>query len=404
MRRPFCIVLFLLYQVLAAQSRPADKSMAHTIIQADTNEVLSLTQLAEEMLATDPVQSRRYAEEAETLSRQMDFSRGLALASRAIANVYEAEGDYAASLEQHFRALEIWKKLEDGKGMAAASHNIPVVYSKLLQVRESSRRLIWVLLIVLVLIIAALITSGLRLKRKELWSRKMRQQQEINSRSVITSEEKERLRIANELQESIGQQLSAAKLNISALHSFLKTSSDTDRLMIRNAMDLLDDSVKGMRKVMQSINPHLLAKSGLITALHDFTSKLSSASTTVTLDVVGYIGRFEPLREAVLFRILQEIIYNSLKHSLAQEIEVQLVSHERELNILIKDNGAGFNVEEVMKREQTLGLRSLQSRVNFLEGSIYFDSRPGKGTTVSIEIPHMALNYRAGELQADISS
>ena len=78
---------------------------------------------------------------------------------------------------------------------------------------------------------------------------------------------------------------------------------------------------------------------------------------------------------------------NIIKHANASEISIQLVKHEAELSIVVEDNGKGFNVSKTLNEAGGIGLKNIQSRINFLNGNVFFDSFPGKGTTVTIELP-----------------
>lgn len=261
--------------------------------------------------------------------------------------------------------------------------------AKYLHLSQSAmQKNIFVMLVIAIITVAALLLARMRLKRKEELANLLMIQKEVLSRSVIETEEKERSRIARELNDGIGQQLSAARLNISALQSFLKSTTDVNKVILQNAVDLLDDSVKGVRNVSQSMVPNALIKSGLISALNELIYKVNaSGNLKINLEVVGLIKRPDPTREAVLFRVLQELIANVIAHARASEAEIQVVKHETELSILVKDNGSGFDVENALKNEKKMGIKNIKSRVAFLNGSVFFDSTPTKGTTVTIEIP-----------------
>jgi signal transduction histidine kinase len=200
------------------------------------------------------------------------------------------------------------------------------------------------------------------------------EEQDRLARSVIEAEEKDRVRLVHELNEGIVQQISAASLNISALQSFLKTANATDKLMLQNAVDMLDDSVKEVRNVTQKMLPNVLIKAGLIEALKSHISKLNREKTKINFYNHGSFDRTTPVKESVLFRVVVELINNALKHADADTVNVQVIRHEKELSILIEDNGNGFDVEQFMKSDESCGLRSIQTRVNFLKGFIFFDS------------------------------
>lgn len=244
------------------------------------------------------------------------------------------------------------------------------------------------LLFVITLSAIFVVYYGIRQRRQHQHDLQEGQRQEERINSIIETEERERTRVAQELYEGIGQQLSATKINISVLQTFMNTSSETDRLMLKKALDLLDDSVKELRVLSQSMVPHTLIKSGLVFALLEFINKkVSSDALKINLEVIGSVERFAQMKEVVLFRVLQELVTNIIKHANATEANIQIIKHESELSILVVDNGVGFSTDLVLATPSCFGLRNAQSRMAYLKGSIFFDSRAGKGTTVSIELP-----------------
>ncbi|MEO8760362.1 MAG: sensor histidine kinase [Bacteroidia bacterium] len=242
--------------------------------------------------------------------------------------------------------------------------------------------------ILLLVVVFYLLYNRNKLKQKQLMDAELLQQQELRSRAIIEAEEKERTRIARELHDGIGQQLSAAKLNISGLQASLNTNNVEEKVMIQNAIDLIDESVKEVRVVSHSMMPNALIKSGLVSAVREFINKISSSgSLKVNLEIIGLTERLEQTIETVLFRVLQELVNNIIKHAKATQVSIQLIRHDTELTILIEDNGVGFNVDKVLEKEGGIGLKNIQSRVAFLNGQVFFDSHLNKGTTVTIEIP-----------------
>ena len=240
----------------------------------------------------------------------------------------------------------------------------------------------------LIFVSAVLLKENRKLKKKKEFLNKQIIKQEVLFKYIVEKEIKEREQIVHSLQDVIGQQLSAAKLNISALLSYSKTLNSADKIIVQKAIELTDNSVKEVRKTSNNIIPSTLIKSGLLAALHeliDFTG--SRGGTQINLEIFGSVKRQPRSKEVTLFRILRELIENSLTHSLASEINVQLIKHENEFTILVQDNGVGFIYETEITTGKGTGLKSIQWWVTFFNGKVFFDSQPSKGTTVSIEIP-----------------
>src|SRR5207253_6664015 len=132
--------------------------------------------------------------------------------------------------------------------------------------------------------------------------------------------------------------------------------------------------------------PNALLKSGLAKAVRDFINKLNTQSIRIELEIIGLEERLENTIETVLYRIIQENVSNIIRHSKASHVNLQLIRHENEITVMIEDNGVGFDASKINDFEG-IGLKNIQSRVAYLNGTVNFDSVPGRGTTTTIEIP-----------------
>ena len=198
--------------------------------------------------------------------------------------------------------------------------------------------------------------------------------------SILKGQEDERKRIARELHDSVGSMLSTAKLQF----SILDTNEEEN---LEKATKLLDDACTEVRRISHNMMPESLLKFGLLAAIKDLAGKLdSSGGIQVDYQVYGEFPGLSAETELEVYRIVQELLNNVMKHSEATELMIQITSIEGSLNIMIEDNGKGFNTETVTERNG-LGLKNLQLRTELLSGSINFDSQPGAGTTVMLDIP-----------------
>lgn len=244
-----------------------------------------------------------------------------------------------------------------------------------------------ILLIILVIIIAVTIFRKRQVEQKAAIQEEIAKQKDIRSRSVIEAEEKERIRIAKDLHDGVGQLLSAAKLNLSSLENKLDIKDVEQQIIFKNAMGLVDDSVKEVRAVSHNMMPNTLLKLGLASAVKEFITKIQGMpNLKVNLEIVGMDSRMEQEKETVLYRVIQEVIANIIKHARASELTLQLIRHEKELSIMIEDNGVGFDTSQ-LNSFSGIGLKNIISRIEFVNGSVHFDSTPGRGTNVIIEIP-----------------
>lgn len=237
-----------------------------------------------------------------------------------------------------------------------------------------------------ILLLSYLLYSRYRLKQKELLQAEILKERELRSKAVIEAEEQERLRIAKDLHDGIGQTLSAAKMNMSNLESGINSFNEEQHMMMQNAIELIDESVKEVRSVSHNMMPNALLKTGLAKAVRDFINKLNTQTLRIDLQIVGLHERLDNTIETVLYRVIQENVSNIIRHSKASHVNLQLIRHDNEITVMIEDNGVGFDVNKVNEFDG-IGLKNIQSRVAYLNGSVIFDSVPGKGTTTTIEIP-----------------
>jgi signal transduction histidine kinase/Tfp pilus assembly protein PilF len=243
------------------------------------------------------------------------------------------------------------------------------------------------ILVVLMFAIGFLLYRKNQLEHRAKLDAEIALQKETRTKSILDAEEKERRRIAQDLHDGVGQLLSAAKLNLSNLESKLNHPSEEQRQAMQNALALVDDSVKEVRTVSHNMMPNTLIKLGLGSAVREFITKLGNApNLKVDLEIIGLDSRLDNQTETVLYRVIQEIINNIIKHSKASHISMQLIRHETELSVMIEDNGIGFETGK-METFEGIGLKGIITRIEFLNGTVHFDSTIGRGTTVVIDVP-----------------
>lgn len=230
-----------------------------------------------------------------------------------------------------------------------------------------------------------------QVEQKAALDAEIAQQKEVRTKAVIEAEESERRRIAQDLHDGVGQLLSAAKLNLSSLEARLSLAPGEQQDALKTALNLVDDSVKEVREVSHNMMPNTLIKLGLASAVREFTGKLGSIpSLKIDLEIVGLDNRLDPQVETVLYRVIQEVVSNILKHAQANRISMQLIRHDDEVSMMIEDNGIGFDASRIQQFEG-IGLKGILSRVEFLGGHVHFDSAAGRGTTVIVDVPVTAL-------------
>ncbi len=203
--------------------------------------------------------------------------------------------------------------------------------------------------------------------------------------AMIEGQEKERQRIANDLHDDLGGLMATVKLHFDSLHS--KVKDDTDELY-KKTNKLIDEAYLKIRAIAHAKNSGVIAKQGLLKAVEQMANKVSSANhVIIEVKDFGLDNRMENSLELTLFRIIQELIANIIKHAQATKAHIHLTNHGDTLNILVEDNGVGFKDPKIIANSEGMGLKSIDKRVAHLEGTLHIESEPGKGATVIIDIP-----------------
>jgi len=210
------------------------------------------------------------------------------------------------------------------------------------------------------------------------------EKQLLATQSLLQGQEAERSRIAKDLHDGLGGLLSGVKLQLGAMKGNLILSEESGHAFNR-ALDKLDESISEMRRVAHNMMPETLLHFGLAKALQDYSDGLMQQQTfTIECTFKGLEQRMSQSTEVMIYRMVQELINNAVKHSGAGNILVQVIRHNnRQLNITVEDNGKGFNPEQI--KQNAAGLRSVKSRVEYLNGKMDLQSEQGKGTSVYIE-------------------
>ncbi len=203
---------------------------------------------------------------------------------------------------------------------------------------------------------------------------------------MLVTEEKERIRISRELHDGVGQQIAALKLNLGLLGDQLQLEDLKQEKML-NLIALADDVSKEVRTISHNLMPNALLRAGLATAAREFLQQLANERIKIDFEVVGSKERLSHTQELALFRAIQECVSNILKGANATVVSIQLIRNEREINLLIEDNGEGFSSEDTLTAGG-VGLRNIQSRLAEVDGEVDFDSHIGRGTIVNV---HLAL-------------
>jgi signal transduction histidine kinase len=209
------------------------------------------------------------------------------------------------------------------------------------------------------------------------------QQQVISLQSMVNGQETERTRIAKDLHDGLGGLFSTIKMYFSTLQHEQETLKGNT--LFEKSYQLIDTASDEVRRIAHNMMPEVLAKLGLIPAIQDMCSNISSGKLIkVKLQSYGMEQRLNTNTEIMLYRIVQELLSNIIKHAHATESIVQFNKDDSRLMVTIEDNGIGFKLQEVDDKQHS-GLEIIKSRVNYLHGNISIDSKEKVGTTVMME-------------------
>lgn len=205
--------------------------------------------------------------------------------------------------------------------------------------------------------------------------------------AVLKGEEQERTRLAKDLHDGLGGMLSGIKFSLSNMKENLIMTPDNAQAFERS-IDMLDSSIKEMRRVAHNMMPEVLVKYGLDKALKEFCSEIDrSGAINVSYQSVGMNNAgIEQTTAVTIYRIVQELVNNAIKHAQAKNLLVQLHQAEKErlLAITVEDDGKGFDVAS-LKQSGGMGWHNIENRVEFLNGKLDIQSGVDKGTSVMIE-------------------
>lgn len=209
-------------------------------------------------------------------------------------------------------------------------------------------------------------------------------QQLMATDAVLKGQEVERSRLAKDLHDGLGGILSGAKFTFDAMKDNMIMTPENQKAFARG-MDLLETSIKELRRVSHNMMPESLIKTGLLEAVRDLCTDLQQSNTIIYQEYGLDNVNFNNTVSITVYRIIQELLNNAIKHAHASEIIVQLSFHDNLLQLTVEDNGKGFTKEQIAS-SKGMGWSNIRSRVDYLKGSIDVNSLPGKGTSVTITL------------------
>ncbi len=341
---------------------------------------------------------QRSLEEAALIGEKETLSK----VYQALSTLYAATGRYRESLE----ALQLHQVYSDSLRSAATVNHVNVLETRYRTAEKDRQLANNQLMLTLKEIdlrkknaVIGLVAAGMLIVILIgiLTHRNYRQQQKLQAQRILTlrkeseiaalhalmeGEEKERSRLAKELHDGVGGTLSAAGMHIRSLERKFADIGET--ASYRRALAMVDDAALELRKTAHNLMPEVLLQYGLREAVNNFCEKFDASGITIDFQSYGSPRRYSREFELMVYRTIQELLHNAIRHAAASQIIVQLSFHQDALAITVEDNGKGFDPGELDPKEGA-GIHNLRSRVAALEGSMDIQSSEGAGAAVHIE-------------------
>jgi signal transduction histidine kinase len=351
----------------------------------------------------------KFYQKADSINLRQNVESSKRIYYANLAKLYQEMGNYKEALayfkkektindsinqtQQNIAVSEIQTKYETEKKQKENAFLKSDIEKK-----KQTQTILWIVVVASIIIgtgISILIAKNA--KRKQQLARqeellkiqlveKELKEHELNSIDVlIDGQEKERQRLAENLHDNLGGTLAALKLNLQNLQHNKENKSIADK-SVNNSLNLIEDAYQNVRQMAHEKNHGVVANQGLLPALKKLINNISSEKLMIEIKHFGLENRLENSLEIRIFRIIQELITNIIKHAQASKASIALTNHNTTLNIIVEDNGKGFSVNKTAK-VRGMGLSTVEKRIENLGGTLEIDSYPNKGTSIIINLP-----------------
>lgn len=341
--------------------------------------------------------AKRYIDEGVEIATELKNKDALTTYTSDLAHYYFATQNFSKAFETEFqvgkifgnaRAKEVMNSMTDSEIKYQTEKKEKMILEQQLQISKQRNWILGIIGASLIILLGGLLFyTNRQAKQEAQFAAETLKFQTEKTSAIVEAEERERIRLAKELHDGVGPMLSIAKFQLENAMSQTKFNSIEQESLFQNTNTMIDDAAREIRTVSHDLMPNALLMQGLVSAVRDFVNRLSlTGKVKVSLDVANLDERLPQLTETVLYRVLQELVGNIIRHSEATNVQIQLIRNENELTMMIEDDGKGFDTTK-MADFKGIGLKNIISRIDFLNGKVNFDSSPNSGTTVIVEIP-----------------
>ncbi|MFW5659695.1 MAG: PAS domain-containing sensor histidine kinase, partial [Bacteroidota bacterium] len=235
----------------------------------------------------------------------------------------------------------------------------------------------------------------------EMTRQKLRYHEQL-THAMLHAQDQERQRIAEELHDSVGHNLSVMGMHLSLLKEKAQKTEDPEMLSaVNNLHEILTEATREVRNTSRNLSPSLLVDFGLEAAIRNLLSRLESAeSMEVEYDLTHLERELPSNTQLSIYRIVQELVNNTMKHSGASRITLRItIEDDDALQMYYADDGKGFNMEKVESQPGGLGLKNMLMRASVMDGFITFFSKPGEGMRVELRVPNISNPHKTQGLE-----
>ncbi len=348
------------------------------------------------LAASAYAKAKLYADSSNALTEKMGYAELRQNNFDLLAQVAEKTGDFKgaynyqkekAALKDSIFTIEKTKQIEELNAQYEAVKKEQQIAGQQHRIQQQNLVLAASVIIGIVLLLLAYAQyRRYKWKQESRLQAEIAKQQEAATRAVLQAEEAERQRIAKDLHDGVGQMMSAAKMNLSAYGHRLQFNGPDERAQFEKIIQFIDESCAEVRAVSHNMMPNALLKKSLGAAVREFINKLDSGQLNAHLYTEGLEERLDSNTEVVLYRVIQECVNNVIKHAGATLLDINIGREEKGVTVTVEDNGKGFALQNDLVNEG-IGLKNIRTRVQYLKGTVDFDSAPGKGTLVAIYVP-----------------
>ncbi len=336
-------------------------------------------QISEEINAL-PQKKEAYLYLKEAYSGMGDFQKAI-----KYSDLYIAAKDSLFNKEKNKQIIEVQTKYETEKKINEITLLKKDNEIKKYEINQQKKNIYLIIILsFLILLIILASYNFIRLKQKEKHRNELITQQKTGMLEINVMQENERIRIARDLHDSIGQILAGIKLNFNNFGQEFHPKAINNGDTYNKLSNLIDEACSEVRVISHQMMPKTLIISGLKEAVEEFANKYYSNSGVKFEITVHGLNINDKTIEIQLFRIIQEITSNIIKHAKADNVVIAIVQNKENLSLLIEDNGIGINKSD---KENGLGLNNIASRVNSMNGSFVIErNNISQGTIANVKI------------------